>query len=95
MKDETIPLRKDIPAEYKWDLTQLYKTDEEWEADLKKIPSLVKNFSSFKGRLSESSSIFLEALKADEALDRQIEKVYHYASLNNEADQGDSAAQEK
>lgn len=95
MKDETIPLRKDIPAEYKWDLTQLYKTDEEWEADLKKIPSLVKNFSSFKGRLSESSSIFLEALKADEALDRQIEKVYHYASLNNEADQGDNAAQEK
>ena len=64
MKDETIPLRKDIPAEYKWDLTQLYKTDEEWEADLKKIPSLVKNFSSFKGRLSESSSIFLEDLKA-------------------------------
>lgn len=44
MKDETIPLRKDIPAEYKWDLTQLYKTDEEWEADLKKIPSLVKKF---------------------------------------------------
>ncbi len=95
MKDETIPLRKDVPAEYKWDLTQLYKTDDEWEADLKKIPSLVKTFASFKGRLAESSSIFLEALKADEALDRQIEKVYHYASLNNEADQGDSAAQEK
>ena len=95
MKDEKIPLRKDIPAEYKWDLTQLYKTDEEWEADLKKIPLLVKKIASFKGKLAESSSVFLDALKADEALDRQIEKVYHYASLNNEADQGDSAAQEK
>ncbi|MGN0729623.1 oligoendopeptidase F [Treponema sp.] len=94
MKNETIPLRKDVPAEYKWDLTQLYKTNAEWEADLKKIPLLVKEFASYKGRLAESSNILLEALKADEALDRMIEKVYHYASLNNEADQGDSAAQE-
>ena len=51
MKDETIPLRKDIPAEYKWDLTQLYKTDEEWEADLIYIRYVVNRFSPRIGRL--------------------------------------------
>ncbi len=94
MNNETIPLRKDVPIEFKWDLTQLYKNDDEWENDLKRIPELTKNFCKYKGRLQESKEVFLEALKADEALDRLIEKVYHYASLNNEADQGDSTAQE-
>ena len=94
MADTEIKTRDQIPAEYKWDLTKLYASDGEWEADLKKVPELTKNFVSYKGRLSESADVLLEALHADEALDRQLEKVYHYASLKNSADQGDSKAQE-
>ncbi len=95
MANENIPLRKDVPAKYKWDLTKLYASDAEWEADLAEIPSLTKKLADFKGRLAENKMIFFEALKADEALDRKIEKVYHYASLVNESDQSDSSAQEK
>ncbi len=95
MSNETIPSRKDVPQEYKWDLSVLYKSDDEWEKDLKSIPDLTKNFMSFKGRLKESEEVFLAALKADEELSRVIEKVFHYASLNNEADQGDRSSQEK
>ena len=95
MNTKQIPERKDVPAEYKWDLTQLYKNDSEWEAALKKIPELTDTLVSFKGKLSESADVFLEALHADEALDLLIEQVYHYASLLNSADQGDASAQEK
>ncbi|MBO4404875.1 MAG: oligoendopeptidase F [Treponema sp.] len=95
MDTHEIPERKDVPAEYKWDLTQLYKNDDEWEAALKKVPELTDNLVSFKGKLSENADIFLEALHADEALDLLIEQVYHYASLLNSADQGDASAQEK
>ena len=49
MSNEKIPLRKDVPSEYKWDLTKLYKTEKDWEEDLKKIPDLTKKFMAFKG----------------------------------------------
>lgn len=95
MSNETIPLRKDVPAEYKWDLTQLYKDESEWESDLNRIPDLTAEFTAFKGRLGESSSVLLQALKADDRLSLLLEKVYHYASLMNEADQSESANQER
>ena len=31
MADHKIPARKDVPAENKWNLSSIYKSDEEWE----------------------------------------------------------------
>ena len=94
MTNETIPLRKDVPEEYKWDLTQLYKNEEEWKKDLAQIPSLVEKLVSFKNRLGENKETLLASLKASCELDMKIEKVFHWASLCNEQDQSDSKAQE-
>ena len=95
MNKESIPLRKDVPAKDKWDLSTIYKSDEDWEADFQAIPKATERLVSFKGRLGESRDTFLQALKADEALDMLIENVYHYANLLNEGDQGDSDSQDK
>lgn len=95
MNTEKIPLRKDVPQEYTWDLTQIYKTNAEWEADLAKIPTQVETLLSFKGRLSESEETLLAALQQNEVLYHLIEDVWHYANLLSETDQGDSAAQDK
>ncbi len=86
MSNEKIPLRKDVPAEHKWDLTKLYKTESDWEADLARISSFTEKLVSFKGKLGTSSDTLLAALKADDELGLLVEKVYHYASLMNEAD---------
>lgn len=95
MSNETIPVRKDVPETDKWDLTSLYASAQEWEADLARIPGLASALASFKGTLSQSAETLLAALHADEALDRTTEKVFHYASLLSSQDQGDSSAQEK
>ena len=95
MNTETIPLRKDVPASDKWDLTKLYKSDDDWEADLKKVESLTKDVASYKGKLSSSSETLLAALKAMEKLDSTIEQAYQYASLQHCADESDAAAQDK
>lgn len=94
-KPSTIPERKDVPAEYKWDLSPLYTSDAAWEADLKKIPELTAQFAAYRGRVGESKETFLALLKLDEQIDRLMEDVYHFASLRHEADQGDSTAQEQ
>ena len=44
--------------------------------------------------MAENKESLLNALKASEAFERNIEDVFHYASLMASADQGDSKAQE-
>ena len=90
-----IPERKDVPASDKWDLSTLYKSDEDWEKALASIKQLTENVVAFKGKLALSSDSLLGALKANEALEKVIETVYNYASLQHTADEGDSAAQDR
>lgn len=89
---KTIPARKDVPAKDKWNLSSMYKSDAEWEDALKKLPELTKAVAEFKGKLGESSETLLKALKAIEKANLQMETVYHYASLQHEADEDDSTA---
>lgn len=95
MKNSTIPARKDVPESDKWNLSSIYKSVQEWEDALKKLPELTKAAASFKGKLGESSSTFLKALKAIEAVNLQMETVYHYASLEHEADEDDTQAADR
>lgn len=95
MSNTTIPARKDIPESDKWDLSSIYESNEEWEENLKVLPSLTKKVVQYKGRLGESSDVLLEALKALEEAELRMETVYHYASLQHEADEDDSSATDR
>lgn len=92
MADHKIPARKDVPAENKWNLSSIYKSDEEWEENLKLIPQYTKEVAAFKGKLGSNPETLLQALKAIEKANLQIETVYHYASLKHEADEDDTKA---
>ena len=92
---EKIRERKDVPEADKWNLSSIYKSDAEWEADLKQLPELTKKVTAFKGQLGKSKENLLKALKAYEELSLKAETVYHYASLQHYADEGDAAATER
>lgn len=92
---KTIPARKDLPAKDKWNLSSIYKSDSDWEAALKSLPELTKTAAGFKGRLGESAETLLAALKALEKANLVMETVYHYASLQHEADEDDTQATDR
>ena len=92
---KTIPARKDVPAKDKWDLSSIYKSDDEWEKALKSLPELTKKAAAYKGRLGESAITLLAALKELEAANLVMETVYHYVSLQHEADEDDSKATDR
>ncbi|MCR4947819.1 MAG: oligoendopeptidase F [Treponema sp.] len=92
---KTIPARKDVPAKDKWNLSSIYKSDSDWEAALKSLPELTKTAAGFKGRLGESAETLLAALKALEKVNLVMETVYHYASLQHEADEDDTQATDR
>ncbi len=90
-----IPKRSEVPAQDKWDLSSIYESNGQWEEELKKNPSLTAKVESYKGKLAENSATLLCALKALEAASLQLETVYHYASLQHEADEDDTEATDR
>lgn len=95
MSTNKIPLRDEVPAKDKWDLSSIFKSDDEWEEALKSLPAITKKVAAYKGKLAESDKTLLEALKAYEQAQLKMETVYHYASLIHEANEDDSAATDK
>lgn len=91
----TIPKRNEVPAKDKWDLSSIFKDLNEWEDALKEIPALTKKVVEYKGKLGTSKENLLSALKALEAAELKLETVYHYVSLQHEADEDDSSATER
>lgn len=95
MAENKILDRKDIPESDKWNLSSLYKTNEEWEKDLEALKPLVEKVASFNGKLAESSDSLLEALKVLEQAELKLETIYNYASLQHNADENDSEAADR
>lgn len=90
-----IPTRDEVEEKNKWDLSSIYKSDDEWEAALKTLPELTKKVAEFKGKLGTSAETLLEALKTLEKAELQMETVYHYASLQHHANEDDSVATDR
>lgn len=89
MNSNAIPERKDVPASDKWDLTTLFKSDDDWEKALAKIEEDAKEVAAFEGKLSSSAEVLLSALKAYEELWKNVELVANYAGLLKTTDEGD------
>lgn len=81
-----IPKRDEIDEQYKWNLTDIYKTDEEWEDDYKWIDANIKNYSSFEGKLSNSPEVLLDCFKFDEKIGCKLERLYLYSMLSKDSD---------
>lgn len=95
MSTNKIPSRSEVPTKDKWDLSSIYKSDDEWEDALKAVSSLTEKVVQFKGKMGDSAESLLQALKTLEQAELQIETVYHYASLQHEADEDDSKATDR
>ncbi|GAM15525.1 oligoendopeptidase F [Mesobacillus selenatarsenatis] len=85
--------RSEVPADLRWNLDDLFLSDQDWEAALKEIEDDVKKFSDFKGILHTGSRALLECLTAQEELTKKLVKVRTYSSLKQSADGTDPVNQ--
>lgn len=90
-----IPKRSEVPAADKWDLSSIYKSNDEWESALGELPALTEKVLQYKGKLGSDSKTLFSALQALEQAELKLETVYHYASLQHEADEDDSEATDR
>jgi len=82
----SLPLRNEIEEKYKWDLTHVYKTDEEWEKDFNWVEDHISEYKKFEGTLAKSSGDLLSCLKFDDEMGIKLERLHLYASLSKDSD---------
>ena len=79
--------RKDLLQEQQWQTTDIFPTDEAWEAEFKAVESEYGNydFSVFKGKLGDKETL-LKCFRLIDELSRRIEMLYLYAHLRHDED---------
>lgn len=74
--------RDEIEEKYKWDLTTIYKSDEEFNKELKNVKEELEKVTNYKGNIVNSSKNLYTYLTESDALERRLYKLYYYAHLN-------------
>ncbi|MGR9589648.1 oligoendopeptidase F [Bacillus thuringiensis] len=79
-------VRAEVPNELKWDLSDLYKSDDEWHTALNVLENNIQKLNAFKGRLHTNSTTLLNCLLLEEELLMKLTKLYSYANLKESTD---------
>ena len=90
IKDKT---RDEIDEKYKWDLNQIYASEDDWLKDFEYVKANGDKYLEFKGRLDKANTIY-EFLKFDEEFSKKSDAVYMYAALKFDEDTSNSKYQE-
>ncbi|WP_242271620.1 oligoendopeptidase F [Bacillus cereus group sp. BfR-BA-01310] len=95
MKDviEKRPIREEVPTELIWDLSDLYKSDNEWHTALNVLENDIKRLDAFKGQLHTNPTTLLNCLLLEEELLMKLTKLSTYANLKESTDRTDPVIQ--
>src|SRR5271166_350238 len=85
-----IPTRSEIPEADTWDLTHLFKNEEEYRAAFSELSDRYSRITKFKGHLGESADSLLACLECENQLNLVAERLQHYAGLRNSEDSSDN-----
>ncbi|MGF7138272.1 oligoendopeptidase F [Roseimarinus sediminis] len=78
--------RSAIADQYKWDLTDIYPSEEAWREAKDEISKELDKVEQFKGTLTRSASELLKALEFNSTISKEATKLYIYASMNSDLD---------
>ena len=67
--------------EYKWDLTRIFKDENDLNDATKEVNELLEKVPSYKGRILENENTFLELMELDTKIDKLLSKIYVYSYL--------------
>ncbi|WAH41469.1 oligoendopeptidase F [Alicyclobacillus fastidiosus] len=85
--------RSEIEDKYKWDLSAIYASDQDWEKDAQKLEQLLTQFAAKQGTLNESSGQLLSAFRLQDEIGQVSGKLYVYAKMHLDEDTSNGAAQ--
>jgi oligoendopeptidase F len=85
--------RSQIPEKYKWDLSAIYPNEAAWRAAKEKVAAELPKLREFQGKLATSTATLADALELMSRLDKELSRLYAYASLLADQDTRESVPQ--
>ncbi len=78
--------RDDIPEKYKWNLQDLYSSDEAWKEAREDLAGKLDKVGQYKGTLTASSENLLSCLQYLSSVSKEAERLYGYAAKKSDQD---------
>ena len=78
--------RNQIEEQYKWDLTKIFKNQEEVEKLMKEVKEEISKFSQYEIKMNENATDFYNEINNYYNITRRLEKLAVYASLKFDED---------
>jgi oligoendopeptidase F len=88
-----VPPRSEIRDEYKWNLQDMYASDDEWQNGFISLKSSLSEMSQYKNKLGQSSEILLSCLKTRDRINVASEKIFAYARMHRDENNADTKYQ--
>ncbi len=85
--------RSNIPDKFKWNLSDIYPSDAAWRAAKDKLAADIPSLGGFRGRLTSSANTMADGLDRMFALDKEMSRLFVYASMLADEDTRDSQHQ--
>ncbi len=86
--------RSEVAEQFKWAISDLFQTDEEWKEEYELTKKLISKVSDYQGRLWESADTLLEFYKLEDEIAGHFERVYVYANQRYHEDTSNSTYQD-
>lgn len=91
--NKALPKRQDMDSKFKWKLEDIYSDSSLWEQDFKKVKELAEQIKGLQGKLAESAQRLLECFKKSDELLSLNDKVFVYARMKRDENNGDATYQ--
>ena len=82
--------RNEVPKTFQWNAGHIFADEAAWEAEMTAIADDIPKLYGFKGRLGESAATLLDAETSVNATMQRLYKLYVYAQVLYDVNQGDS-----
>ncbi|HLG55156.1 MAG TPA: oligoendopeptidase F [Vicinamibacterales bacterium] len=82
-----LPTRESIPAQYRWDLTAICASWDDWSASYRELDAAIVAFKGRQGTLAAGPESLLEAFRGMDRMGALSYQVWYYASLQYDEDQ--------
>jgi oligoendopeptidase F len=86
--------RAEIPDRHKWNLAELYPGDDAWRAAKDEVAKRIAAVPAHKGKLGESAEALWRALDAAFGAERELSRLFVYASARSDEDTRAAPARE-
>lgn len=84
--EHKIPARSELDPQYTWATTDLFSSDEAWEAEIPKLQGMIRELKGYQGKLGESGDTLLAFFQLEDEFTRTADPFGGYAFYKKDED---------